>query len=85
MRRSNQMRPEVFVEHPALKKRGDSRIPHLYDHKRLKLCLWLPGQGEWTSAMWIADSVLLWAAEWLFFYEIWYATGEWLGGGAHPE
>ena len=26
-----------------------------------------------------------WAAEWLFFYEVWLATGMWLGGGLHPE
>jgi len=22
---------------------------------------------------------------WLFYYEIWLATGEWCGGGVHPE
>lgn len=79
------MKPEVFVEQPLLKDRTDSNIPHLYNRKRSKLCLWLPGHGEWSSRMWIADSVLLWTAEWLFFYEIWFATGAWLGGGEHPE
>ena len=85
VKRSNQLKPDVFVEQPSLKDRDGATIPHLYDRDSSRLCLWLPGHGEWTSAMWIADSVLLWAAEWLFFYEIWYATGEWLGGGEHPE
>ncbi|EKK00114.1 hypothetical protein RBSH_04450 [Rhodopirellula baltica SH28] len=22
---------------------------------------------------------------WLMYYEFWHATGEWLGGGEHPE
>lgn len=26
-----------------------------------------------------------WASEWLFFYEVWLATGTWLGGGLHSE
>lgn len=35
--------------------------------------------------MWLVDSVLLWASLWLFFYEVWLATGDWLGGGEHPD
>jgi hypothetical protein len=29
----------------------------------------------------ISASVVGWLAHWLHYYEIWYATGEWLGGG----
>ena len=85
VQRSNDMVPNVYVESPALVDREEETVPHLYDRKRAKLCLWYPGRGEWSAQMWIADSVLLWAAEWLFFYEIWRATGEWLGGGEHPD
>jgi hypothetical protein len=34
--------------------------------------------------MLIADSVVPWASEWLFFYEIWLPSGEWHGGGEWP-
>jgi hypothetical protein len=29
----------------------------------------------------IADTLVPWASEWLFDYELWLATGEWYGGG----
>ena len=35
--------------------------------------------------MFIADSTLAWAAEWLFNYEVWKATGEWSPGRPAPE
>ena len=34
--------------------------------------------------MWIADTILPWTSLWLYFYELWHATGQWLGGGEHP-
>jgi len=82
--RSKPIMPKVFLEDPALQDRDGDEAPHLYSRERAQLCLWLPRRGEWSPHMWIAESVLLWAAEWLFFYEIWLATGEWMGGGEHP-
>ena len=35
--------------------------------------------------MFIADTIVPWACEWLLHYEIWLATGEWHGGGEHPS
>jgi len=32
----------------------------------------------------LADTILPWASLWFFYYEIWLATGEWVGGGEHP-
>ena len=84
VRRSRRMAPDVYVESPKLRDRSDETVPHLYDRERARLCLWMPGRGEWSARMWIVDSVLLWASEWLFFYEVWLATGDWLGGGEHP-
>ena len=84
VRRSKRMIPDVYVESPKLEDRHDGTVPHLYDRDRARLCLWLPARGEWSERMWIVDSVLLWASEWLFFYEIWLATGDWKGGGEHP-
>lgn len=83
--RSTKLPPKVYVESPPLAERDDEAPPHLYSVRHAQLCLWRPGKGEWSPQMWLADSVLLWASLWLFFYEIWLAAGEWLGGGEHPD
>jgi hypothetical protein len=41
----------------------------------------VPGSGEWTSKKCIAQTIIPWAIEWLFHYELWHLTGEWSGGG----
>lgn len=75
--------PEVFVESPALKRRDPERpIPHTYPGDRP--CLYLPGAEEWRSDQHIATTIVPWLSEWLFYYEVWRATDEWLGGGVHP-
>lgn len=35
--------------------------------------------------MLLSDKVIPWAIEWLFYYEIWLATGEWQSGGEYTE
>ena len=74
------VRPRVYVTAPELMPRGEAEIPHL--HADGTLCLHLP--GEWNSTMAIAETIVPWAALWLYYYEVWHATGEWCGGGAHP-
>lgn len=74
--------PRVRIVHPVLETRGGS-LPHVYIEGHL--CLFLPSAYEWDASMFLADTIIPWAAEWLLFYEIWLATGEWLGGGAHPQ
>lgn len=75
--------PSVYVLSPELKSYdGKTRIPHMYEQKRL--CLYLPGSGEWNNQKFIAETVVPWISLWLFYYEIWASTGEWLGGGVHP-
>lgn len=72
--------PEVRVLAPSLTTRdGNPNIPHMYGQERL--CLYLPGNGEWSASMPLGRTVIPWTAEWLFYYELWHATGEWLGGG----
>lgn len=83
--RSTKVSPKVFVESPLLSERNGEPPPHLYSVKRSQLCLWRPGKGEWSRRLWLVDSVLLWASLWLFFYEVWLATGDWMGGGEHPD
>lgn len=75
--------PEAHVDEPALKSRDDGcPIPHVYEGPRP--CLYLPGTGEWTGKEMIAETVIPWLLLWLFYYELWHATGRWDGGGVHP-
>jgi hypothetical protein len=55
-------------------------LPHTFADGTL--CLHLA--DDWNDGMLIADSTVPWAAEWLAYYEIWKATGEWHGGGEWP-
>jgi hypothetical protein len=32
----------------------------------------------------IAETIIPWTSEWLYFYELWVFTGEWHGGGHAP-
>lgn len=74
----------VEVEDPLLRPREPGgKIPHVYGKDWP--CLYLPKRREWKPSMAIADTILPWLHVWLFHYEIWHATGEWLGGGVHPS
>lgn len=78
------LRPKVFVRDPPLRRRnGTEKIPHLFPDN--DLCLYQPRYREWLATMFIADTIVPWAALWLYYYEVWHATGEWLGGGEHPQ
>lgn len=72
--------PQVRLQRPQLDRRPGESLPHVY--RDGTLCLYR--EGEWSSAMLIADSIVPWASEWLLFYEIWLPTGEWHGGGDWP-
>lgn len=72
--------PEVWVDSPKLQKRADQdRIPHVYAGPRP--CLYHPSLREWTPLDPIAETIVPWTSEWLYYYELWHATGDWLGGG----
>lgn len=76
--------PNVYVLKPQLTNGPEGEtIPHTYPENRL--CLYHPRKQEWSQQMRIAETILPWASLWLFYYEIWQATGEWLGGGEHPD
>jgi hypothetical protein len=66
---------------------GD-RPPHIYiddDGLGFRLCLYDPWEDDWRSANSIADTIIPWAAEWLFWFEAWLLTGVWSGGDASHE
>jgi hypothetical protein len=77
-------RPLVRLLAPKLRDRGDGKpIPHLFPDGTL--CLYLTNSGEWTASDAIAETTVQWTCLWLYHYEVWHATGEWMGGGVHPR
>lgn len=77
--------PQVFVEEPDLVLLADGRrLPHVYDQKPTQLCLYLSRREEWLAWMRIDQTIVPWAALWLFYFEEWLASDAWKGGGEHP-
>lgn len=78
--------PEVFVLSPDLRElAGGRQLPHVYSQERRRLCLYLPGTGEWTRSMPLTETVVPWSYLWLYYFEDWLATDQWRGGGKHPS
>lgn len=70
--------PRVFVVRPKLL----PRAPHLYRDR--SLCLYWPKEWSWwNSSQSLAETLIPWTALWLYYYEIWQITGDWLGPSSH--
>ncbi len=80
--------PTLLVLEPNLSQlAGGKKLPHIYPHsgRGTELCLWFPKSRDWTPQMKFAETHIPWAAEWLYYFEVWLATGVWEGGGVHPD
>lgn len=81
-------RPQVYVlkPKPLALARSAKKLPHVYDQKKQRLCLYYhPDKREWNSTMLLAKTIVWWIYEWLYHYEIWLGTDDdWKGGGIHP-
>lgn len=79
--------PQVWIIGDELEKLDDDNFPHKFEinrkNKMVRICLYR--YSEFNSSKLIADTIIPWTIEWLYFYELWLATGEWLGGGEHLE
>ena len=76
--------PKVQVLSPNLTKLAGGRdLPHVY-RDPLRLCLYLPGSGEWAGHMRIDQTLVPWTSTWLFYFEEWLGSDDWKGGGTHP-
>lgn len=79
-------RPQVAVIGNDLPGLDRHDLPHKFavdkENGSIKICLHL--RHEFNASMLISDCIIPWTSEWLYFYEIWLATGEWCGGGKHP-
>lgn len=73
--------PKVQILSPSLV----TGTGHLYPDG--SLCLYWPKEWQWRADQLIAETIIPWSASWLFFYELWLDTGEWLGPSSHdpPE
>jgi hypothetical protein len=77
--------PKVFVKDPDLSKLAEGRdLPHVYK-RPTRLCLYLPGSGEWLNTMRIDQTLVPWTATWLYYFEEWLVSDDWKGGGEHPS
>jgi hypothetical protein len=73
--------PRITVVDPPLElAEGKKFLPHTYQPDN-RLCLYFPPSGQWSSNKLLADHIVPWISEWLYYYEIWVFTGKWLGGG----
>ncbi|MCF1464455.1 hypothetical protein FS827_24515 [Agrobacterium vitis] len=78
--------PRVFLDNPdLLMLSGGKDLPHVYDQKPTRLCLYLPRTYEWQPWMSLDQTIIPWTSLWLFYFEDWLIDGEWRGGGEHPE
>lgn len=78
-------RPKIRVLEPNLIELSEGRrIEHLYSQEDQELCVYYPDGVEWNSGKALANTVVLWAHEWLIHFEAWLFTGHWDGGGTHP-
>jgi len=76
--------PKTNVVSPKLFIPKGKRLPHVYNQQNQRLCLYYPcGESKWSPSTYLAETIVPWTSEWLFFYELWLSTGEWLGGGIH--
>ena len=77
--------PKAYIESPKPLQlaEGAKQLPHTYDFSNGKqqLCLFWPAADEWNSSLSIATTIVHWAVQWMYYYEIWLATGTWMGGG----
>ncbi|MCC8173942.1 MAG: hypothetical protein LIO65_06070 [Odoribacter sp.] len=77
--------PNIYVltPNPLPMAKGETKLPHIYDHKKQHLCLYHRRMNEWNERKMIAKTIIPWTSEWLLHYEIWVTTGTWHGGGIH--
>lgn len=79
--------PAVWIFGDNLEGLDNPDFPHKYHidskAKLVKICLYR--YREFSSYMFLSKTIIPWIVEWLYYYEIWLATGEWFGGGEHPN
>ena len=77
-------RPVISILWPVLElAKGKTRLPHVYPGGQSDICVHV--ETDWNPSMRIAYTIMPWVSQWLYFYEVWLQTGEWIGKGTHAE
>lgn len=77
--------PDVRVVDPDLRLlAGERDLPHIYRNPD-RLCLYLPGAGQWDASKRLDLTIIPWTHLWLIYFEEWLVSNDWKGGGKHPE
>jgi hypothetical protein len=84
-KRNEGVKVYVLDPKPLQLAQGKSLLPHVYSTTDQRLCLYYPTTREWDTTMLYTKTIIPWACEWLYHYEIWVGTGTWNGGGIHHE
>jgi hypothetical protein len=75
--------PDIILLNPVLELNfNNESSPHLYPNKTL--CLYRPIYGQFKFSDLISETIIPWTSLWLYHYEVWHLTGDWMGGGEHP-
>ncbi len=75
----------VYIVNEKLKiAKNRNKLPHVWNNEEQKICLYSKDGGKWSSDKSIVSTIIPWASEWLYYYEIWLIDGNWNGGG-HDE
>lgn len=64
---------------------SDDQLGRVHLYRDRSLCLYNPNRREWNAGMSVAATIVPWTSEWVYFFEVWRYTGEWLGGGEHGD
>lgn len=67
-------RPQVFILDPI----PDPEAPHIFSDSE-SLCLYHQKDYKWNKKKLIATDIMGWVAGWIYFYEYWLQSGEWIG------
>lgn len=69
--------PQIFVVEP----KPIADAPHIYNNTG-SLCLYHPSDYKWDARKLIANDIMGWTAGWIYFYEYWLQSGDWIGPAA---
>jgi hypothetical protein len=77
--------PEINIIEPKLiLYPGKNSLPHVYSKNGAPLCLFFFYEFD-NRKDHLGETIIIWITWWLYFYEIWSQTGQWVARGTHPD
>ena len=82
----NDASPKVYILNDEIHQIAKEKtIPHLYCQKKIELCLYYPSSNGFSTKDPLCKTIVSWTYLWILYYEEWLYSGEWKGGGIHPQ